>query len=138
MGNHFNADDGELVYLAPVAAMAYELSYDVIRAAALTRQLQASEAGLRESEERFRIVADAAPVLIWMSGVDKLCPSSTNLGWSLPAVAWSRKWEMAGLRASPERSQRCSRLHGSIRRAESVCHAIPAQAKCWRISLDFR
>jgi PAS domain S-box-containing protein len=28
---------------------------------------------LRESESRFRIVADAAPVLIWMSGTDKLC-----------------------------------------------------------------
>src|SRR3954452_1858762 len=28
---------------------------------------------LRESESRFRIVADAAPVLIWMAGVDKLC-----------------------------------------------------------------
>jgi PAS domain S-box-containing protein len=62
-----------LFYLGIVAAMAYELSYDLLHAAALTRQLQASEAGLRESEERFRIVADAAPVLIWMSGVDKLC-----------------------------------------------------------------
>jgi PAS domain S-box-containing protein len=28
---------------------------------------------LRESESRFRFVADAAPVLIWMAGVDKLC-----------------------------------------------------------------
>jgi PAS domain-containing protein len=28
---------------------------------------------VRESEERFRLVADAAPVLIWMSGTDKLC-----------------------------------------------------------------
>ncbi|TFI55950.1 response regulator [Mastigocladus laminosus UU774] len=27
----------------------------------------------RESEERFRIMADSSPVLIWMSGVDKLC-----------------------------------------------------------------
>jgi PAS domain-containing protein len=62
-----------LFYLVFVAAMAYELSYDLIRAAKLTRQLQASEATLRESEQRFRIVADAAPVLIWMSGVDKLC-----------------------------------------------------------------
>ncbi|MGE5208108.1 MAG: PAS domain S-box protein [Alphaproteobacteria bacterium] len=62
-----------LFYLILVAAMAYELSYDLIRAAQLTRQLQASEATLRESEQRFRIVADAAPVLIWMSGVDKLC-----------------------------------------------------------------
>lgn len=28
---------------------------------------------LLESEERFRLAADAAPVLIWMSGTDKLC-----------------------------------------------------------------
>jgi PAS domain S-box-containing protein len=62
-----------LFYLILVGAMAYELSYDLIRAAQVTRQLQASEATLRESEQRFRTVADAAPVLIWMSGVDKLC-----------------------------------------------------------------
>jgi PAS domain S-box-containing protein len=62
-----------LFYLILVAAMAYELSYDLIRTAQVTRQLQASEATLRESEQRFRTVADAAPVLIWMSGVDKLC-----------------------------------------------------------------
>src|SRR5882757_4850550 len=62
-----------LFYLILVAAMAYELSYDLIRTAQVTRQLQASGATLRESEQRFRTVADAAPVLIWMSGVDKLC-----------------------------------------------------------------
>jgi PAS domain S-box-containing protein len=38
---------------------------------ALIREL--TENRRRESEARFRIVADAAPVLIWMSGVDKLC-----------------------------------------------------------------
>jgi PAS domain S-box-containing protein len=32
-----------------------------------------AEDRLRESEARFRTVADAAPALIWMSGVDKLC-----------------------------------------------------------------
>jgi PAS domain S-box-containing protein len=31
------------------------------------------ERALRESEARFRIVADSAPVLIWMSGVDRRC-----------------------------------------------------------------
>ena len=31
------------------------------------------EGAMNESERRFRLVADAAPVLIWESGVDKLC-----------------------------------------------------------------
>jgi PAS domain S-box-containing protein len=62
-----------LFFQGLVAAMAWELSYDVLHAATLARRLEISEAGLRESEKRFRIVADAAPVLIWMSGVDKLC-----------------------------------------------------------------
>ncbi len=37
-------------------------------------------ATLRESEERFRLVANAAPVMIWMSGVNKLC-TYLNQGW---------------------------------------------------------
>ncbi len=32
-----------------------------------------ANAALRESEERFRLLADTAPVLIWMSGTDKAC-----------------------------------------------------------------
>ncbi len=35
--------------------------------------LKRGEASLRESEARFRKLADTAPVLIWMSGPDKLC-----------------------------------------------------------------
>ena len=69
-----------LFYLLLVAAMAYELSYDLIRAARLAGQLQISEASLRESEGRFRIMANAAPVLIWMSGADKLC-TFFNKAW---------------------------------------------------------
>jgi len=38
----------------------------------ITKRQQAVEA-LRESEERFRNMADAAPVMIWISGIDKLC-----------------------------------------------------------------
>jgi two-component system, LuxR family, sensor kinase FixL len=41
--------------------------------AAVIEERTKGDAQLRESEERFRIVADAAPVLIWMAGVDKLC-----------------------------------------------------------------
>ena len=39
-----------------------------------------AERAVRESEERFRLVANAAPVLIWMSDVDKLC-TYFNQGW---------------------------------------------------------
>jgi PAS domain S-box-containing protein len=45
----------------------------------ITLRKQAEDA-LRESEERFRTVANAAPVLIWMSGPDKLC-NFFNKGW---------------------------------------------------------
>ena len=38
----------------------------------VTDRKQAEDA-VRESEERFRLVANTAPVLIWMSGADKLC-----------------------------------------------------------------
>ncbi len=32
-----------------------------------------ADLALRESERRFRLMADAAPVMVWMSGPDKLC-----------------------------------------------------------------
>ena len=32
-----------------------------------------NEAALKESERRFRLTADAAPVMVWISGIDKLC-----------------------------------------------------------------
>ena len=38
------------------------------------------ESALRESEERFRNMADTAPVLIWVSGPDGLC-TFFNKGW---------------------------------------------------------
>jgi PAS domain S-box-containing protein len=43
-------------------------------------ELKRSESVLRESERRFRLVADTAPALIWMSGPDKKC-TFFNEGW---------------------------------------------------------
>ena len=44
------------------------------------RQRKRAEAAMRESEDRFRHMSDAAPVMIWVSGTDKLC-TFVNKGW---------------------------------------------------------
>jgi signal transduction histidine kinase len=46
--------------------MAYELSSDVLRAAQLARELQVSEAALRESDRRMTMAADAARLGMWI------------------------------------------------------------------------
>ncbi len=38
------------------------------------------EQALRESEQRFRVITDASPIMVWMSGTDKLC-YYFNKGW---------------------------------------------------------
>lgn len=49
------------------------LAIPLLFLATVIEERLAGQTELRESESRFRMVADAAPVLIWMSGVDKLC-----------------------------------------------------------------
>jgi PAS domain S-box-containing protein len=41
--------------------------------AALAEDHEQSVQAVRESEERFRLVANTAPVMIWMAGIDRLC-----------------------------------------------------------------
>jgi PAS domain S-box-containing protein len=48
--------------------------------AILIHQKRDIERSLRESEERFRVMADTAPVLLWIAGTDKLC-EFFNRGW---------------------------------------------------------
>lgn len=53
-------------FLGVAFVMSYELSTDVFRAAQLARDLQASEASLRDSEHRMTVAADAARLGLWM------------------------------------------------------------------------
>jgi PAS domain S-box-containing protein len=48
--------------------------------AVLVEEHQQDEQALRESEKRFRLMADSTPSLIWMSGTDKRC-TFFNQGW---------------------------------------------------------
>jgi PAS domain S-box-containing protein len=65
--------------ISPVKDSAGEVVAVSIIARDITDRKRAEQV-LRESEERFRLVADTAPVLIWMSGTDKLC-TFFNQGW---------------------------------------------------------
>jgi PAS domain S-box-containing protein len=45
----------------------------------ISQRIKADRA-LRESEQRYRVVTEAAPIMVWMSGLDKLC-YYFNKGW---------------------------------------------------------
>jgi len=49
------------------------LSVPLILVAVLLQQHRRTVASLRESERRFRDLADSSPIMVWMSGVDALC-----------------------------------------------------------------
>jgi PAS domain S-box-containing protein len=70
-------------------------------------ELRKSEKALRESEERFRLVADTVPVMIWMSGPDKLC-NYVNKSWldftGRPLEAGAGGWAEE---VHPDDSNRC-------------------------------
>ena len=55
-----------------LAAMTVVTLYTLVLTA-LFAERQQKESALKEREWRFRLTADAAPVMIWMSGTDKLC-----------------------------------------------------------------
>ncbi len=67
---------------------------------------------LHESEQRFRILADTAPVLIWMSGTDKMC-TYCNKTW-LDFTGRSFEEELGeGWTESihPEDKERCMKIY---------------------------
>lgn len=87
-------------------------SMAVYLGAILVQQKEHAEQSLRESEQRFRMVADSAPVLIWMSGTDKLC-NFVNRGW-LEFTGRTMEQELGNGWAEdvhPDDTQRCLKIY---------------------------
>jgi PAS domain S-box-containing protein len=82
--------------------------------AIIIQQKDDAEHSLRESEQRFRIMADTAPVLVWMSGRDKLC-DFFNRGW-LEFTGRTMEQELGNGWAEgvhPDDAQRCFKIYHS-------------------------
>lgn len=67
-------------YIAPIVVVIFIQTLLIIGLLWQRARKLRAEAILRESEERFRLVANTAPVLIWMAGVNKLC-TYVNRPW---------------------------------------------------------
>jgi len=68
--------DGTRLWLDGIVTTIKDESGNIIGTQKIARDItdrRRAEEALKESEERFRLVANTAPVMIWMSGTDKLC-----------------------------------------------------------------
>jgi PAS domain S-box-containing protein len=75
--------DGSLLDVSLTISPVTDSSGRVIGASKVARDITEQkrvERALRESEQRFRVITDASPIMVWMSGTDKLC-YYFNKGW---------------------------------------------------------
>lgn len=75
--------DGTLLDVSAAISPVRDSSGKVVGASKVARDITAqkrAEQALRESEQRYQTVTDASPIMIWMSGTDKLC-YYFNKGW---------------------------------------------------------
>jgi two-component system sensor kinase FixL len=109
-------------YSGIVLAMGYELSNDMLQTAQLAQQLEASEADLRETQQRMELAASAAELGMWMWDIARNEIWITDKGRALFGFAPSEKLDF-------DRFQ--SRLHPEDRESmhKAVKHSLRTGAE---------
>jgi PAS domain-containing protein len=122
--------------MALLAAMSYELSRDTFRTSQALHELQATEAELRESEQRLSLAVHAADFAIWTReltrneicasdkwrelfgftpserlGLDRILSGGTLAICTTPSM---RSLNLAGPRSAPLITEECDRHHFAI------------------------
>lgn len=109
--------DGTLLDVSLSISPVRDSSGQIIGASKVARDITAqkrAERELRESEQRFRVITDASPIMVWMSGTDKLC-YYFNKGW-LDFVGRTLEQELGNGWAEnlhPEDFDRCLQIYVS-------------------------
>ena len=109
--------DGTLLDVSLTISPVRDSAGRIIGASKVARDITAqkrAEHELRESEQRFRVITDASPIMVWMSGTDKLC-YYFNKGW-LDFVGRTLEQESGNGWAEnlhPEDFERCLQIYVS-------------------------
>ena len=109
--------DGTLLDVSVTISPVRDASGRVTGASKVARDITAqrrTEQALRESEQRYQAITDASPVMIWMSGTDKLC-FYFNKGW-LDFVGRTLEQEVGygwTEHLHPDDSARCLQVYAS-------------------------
>jgi two-component system, LuxR family, sensor kinase FixL len=128
-------------YLGLIAAMGYQLSSDMLQRAQLAQQLQASEADLRETQERMELAASAAKIGMWVWDIVHDEVWLTGKGRTLFGFGPSEKLDFDRVRNAIHPDDRESVLQAvekSLRTGGRIRNSVPASAAKWANALDER